>query len=308
MSAHLRNLRQIDPVLTNLSVGYRQSAFIGEQIFPVVFSEKEGFKVPVFGKASFVEYETERAVGAESNIITLDSANSLPVVLEEHDLAAGVDYRAQNESMFDEKAKATRRVTSGIQLRQEVQIARMIQTKAVYGASLSATLTGDAQWSSPNSNPQKAVSDAKEAVRLRVGQKPNVMVVGASVMNALKYHPALMSLLGIANLKMLTMDHLKALFEIDDIIVGESVSSPNEKDLVDIWGKFASLVVRPKSGDSGGDETVPSFGYTFRRRGMPLVDRYDGVGGKVEFVRYTDIRKAAVVGGECGYLFDKVIA
>jgi len=306
MSAHLRALRQVDPVLTNLSVGYRQAGFIGEQLFPVVFQEKEGFKVPVFGKASFVEYDTERAVGAESNIITLDTANNLPVVLEEHDLAAGVDYREQAESMFDEKAKATRRVTSGIQLRQEIQIAKMVQTKSVYGTGLSTTLTGDNQWSSPNSNPQKAVSDAKESVRLRTGQKPNIMVMGASVLNTLKYHPQLMALLGIASLKMLTMEHLKALFEVDEIIAGEAVSSPNKKDFVDIWGDFASLLIRPKSGDNGGDETVPSFGYTFRKRGMPVVDRYDGVGGKVQFVRYTDIRKAAVVGGEGGYLFDKV--
>ena len=306
MSAHLRALRQVDPVLTNLSVGYRQAGFIGEQLFPVVYQDKEGFKVPVFGKASFVEYDTERAVGAESNIITLDAASTLPVVLEEHDLAAGVDYREQTESMFDEKAKATRRVTSGIQLRQEIQIAKMVQTKSVYGKDLSTTLTGDAQWNSPNSNPQKAVSDAKELVRLRTGQKPNIMVMGASVVNTLKYHPQLMALLGIASLKMLTMEHLKALFEVDEIIVGEAVSSPNKKDFVDIWGDFASLLIRPKSGDNGGDETVPSFGYTFRKRGMPVVDRYDGVGGKVQFVRYTDIRKAAVVGGEGGYLFDKV--
>lgn len=308
MSAHLRALRQVDPVLTNLSVGYRQAGFIGEQLFPVVFQDKEGFKVPVFGKASFIEYETERAVGAESNIITLDSANTLPVVLEEHDLAVGVDYREQAESMFDEKAKATRRVTSGIQLRQEIQIAKMVQTKSVYGKDLSTTLTGDNQWSSDKANPQKAVSNAKESVRLRTGQKPNIMVIGAAVLNALKFHPQLLALLGIANLKMLTMEHMKALFEVDEIIVGEAVSAPNGKEFSDIWGNFASLIIRPKSGDNGGDETVPSFGYTFRKRGMPVVDRYDGVGGKVQFVRYTDIRKAAVVGGEGGYLFDKVIA
>lgn len=307
MSAHLRALRQVDPVLTNLSVGYRQAGFIGEQLFPVVFQEKEGFKVPVFGKASFVEYDTERAVGAESNIITLDTANNLPVVLEEHDLAAGVDYREQAESMFDEKAKATRRVTSGIQLRQEIQIAKMVQTPSVYGKDLSTSLAADKKWSTPNSNPQKDVSDAKERVRLRTGQKPNVMTMGASVLNTLKFHPQLLALLGIANLKMLTMEHMKALFEVDEIIVGEAVSVPNGKEFADIWGNFASLIIRPKSGENGGDETVPSFGYTFRKRGMPVVDRYDGLGGKVQFVRYTDIRKAAVVGGEGGFLFNQPI-
>ena len=116
MSAtHLRKLRgQIDPVLTNLAVGYKQAEFVGEKIMPVVFTDKEGLQVPTFGKGSFVEYDTERAVGAASNVITLDVPNYLPVVLEEHDLAAGVDYREEAESLFDEQAKATRRVTSGV--------------------------------------------------------------------------------------------------------------------------------------------------------------------------------------------------
>ena len=88
-ASHLRGLRgQLDPVLTNLALGYKQADFIAEKIFPVVFTEKEGVRVPVFGKGSFVEYQTERAVGAASNVITLDSPSFMPVVLEEHDLAA----------------------------------------------------------------------------------------------------------------------------------------------------------------------------------------------------------------------------
>ena len=84
MSTHLRKLRgQIDPVLTNLAVGYKNAEFIAEKIFPQVLTDAEGVQVPVFGKGSFVEYDTKRAVGAASNVITLDSPNFLPLVLEE---------------------------------------------------------------------------------------------------------------------------------------------------------------------------------------------------------------------------------
>lgn len=308
MSIHLKNMRQIDPVLTNLAQGYRQANFIGEQVMPVVFVDKEGVRVPVYGKGSFVEYKTERAPHAASNVITLDNATLLPVVLEEHDLAAGVDYREANESMFDEKSKATRRVVSGIQLRQELDVARLIQDKTTYATGLSETLAADAQWSTEASDPQAAIANAKEQVRAQCGQNPNVLVMGSAVLKSLKFHPALIGALASTSIKMLTIEQLKLLLEVDDIIVGESLFTPDNKKLADIWGKFASLIVRPKGGEAGGDEGIPSFGYTFRRRGMPMIDRYDGVGGKVEYVRYTDIRKAAVVGGACGYLFDKVIA
>ena len=55
MSAtHLSHLRGKDEVLTNLALGYMQSDFIGEQIMPVVYTDKEGIKVPIFGKGSLV--------------------------------------------------------------------------------------------------------------------------------------------------------------------------------------------------------------------------------------------------------------
>ena len=141
---YLTGLREKDQVLTNLALGYKQGAFIGEQVMPVVMTDKEGLKVPKYGKGSFVEYTTERAVGAASNIITLDSHDYLPVVLEEHDLAAGVDYRVQHESLFDEQAKAARRVTAGVQLRQEIEIARLVQSAVEGGATQAVDADGQA--------------------------------------------------------------------------------------------------------------------------------------------------------------------
>ena len=108
---------------------------------------------------------------------------------------------------------------------------------------------------------------------------------------------------------LLSQEQIRNLLDLDEIIVGAAVSTPDaKKQTADIWGKFASLIVRPGIAGDGNDEGEPSFGYTFRRRGMPLVDRFDEVGGKVEYARYTDIRKAAVVGSMCGFLFEKAIA
>ena len=51
-TSHLKNLRgQIDPVLTQLALGMKQAEFVAERIMPVVFTDKEGVRVPVFGKA-----------------------------------------------------------------------------------------------------------------------------------------------------------------------------------------------------------------------------------------------------------------
>ena len=312
MSKHLAALREKDPVLTNLAVGYKQGRFIGEQIAPTVYVDKEGIQVPVFGKGSFVEYETERAVGAESNVITLDRGTKLPVVLEEHDLAIGVDYREQAESQFDEHAKATRRVTGAIQLKQEIEIARLIQSKNVYQSGHTDDLSAspDKLWTSEKSDVQEDLEKAKEKVRAACGLRPNILVVGAQVLSKLRMNVSLRDKLAAGERNVLLSDEmLKNLLGVDDIIVGEAVySEAAGKGTKDIWGNFASLIVRPTVISDGNDEGETGFAYTFRRRGMPFIDRYDGVGGKVEFVRYTDIRKAAVVGGACGFLFQNPVA
>ena len=309
MTTHLRNLRgQIDPVLTNLALGYKQAEFIGEKLMPVVFTDKEGVKVPKFGKGSFVEHATERAVGAASNVITLDFPGKMPIVLEEHDLMAGVDYREAAESLFDERAKATRRAVLGVQLRQELETAALLQAKQSYESGHYKDLSAATQWSDANANPVKDVADAKETVRAACGVKPNVLVMGASVAHALSYHPALQALLGSGERKLITHELLKILFEVDEVVIGNAVfsSAPN-KQTGDVWGKFAALIVCPTVHSSGNDEGEPAFGYTFRRKGMPVVDRFEQNGGKTEYARYTDIRKVAAVGGACGFLFDKAV-
>lgn len=50
MSDYLKGKRVVDPVLTSIARGYKNAAFIGERIFPVVLTDKEGVRVPTFGK------------------------------------------------------------------------------------------------------------------------------------------------------------------------------------------------------------------------------------------------------------------
>lgn len=105
MSDYLKGKRVVDPVLTSIARGYKNAAFIGERIFPIVLTDKEGVTVPTFGKSAFVEYDTERAVGADSNVLVREKTGKLDLVLNEHDLAAPVDYREQAESMLTKSLK-----------------------------------------------------------------------------------------------------------------------------------------------------------------------------------------------------------
>ena len=316
MSDYLKGKRVIDPVLTSIARGYKNAAFIGERIFPVVHTDKEGVTVPTFGKSAFVEYDTERAVRADSNVLVREKTGKLDLVLNEHDLAAPVDYREQAESMFNEEAKAIRRVTNGVNLKRELYAARLAQDKTVYKASNVKALKADERWAGGKGDPIGVIEAGIEAVRNTTGLRPNLMTMGASVMALLKFHPAIQAAIGANERKRITLDILKDIFQVDEVVIGEPVSMASMKEAQDkdklpsdIWGDNLMLhsVGKPQAGADSADENEPSFWYTLRRKGMPVADKYDSNGGKVKYCLYTDIYKVAVVGGDAGYLITNIV-
>lgn len=301
MADRLKQLRIVDPVLTNLARGYRNAAFVGESLFPIAPMDKEAGVIPLFGKEAFVVVDTERAIRAQSNIITPDDVDGLDVVLREHDIAYPVDYREQNESMFDAEARASRRVVNTIDLRREVTCAKLAQNPATYLAGSKVTLAGASQWSGGGGDPVAVVENGKEVVRGRIGVRPNTITMGASVYQSLKFHPKLQEALGSNERKLITIEHLKVLFGVQDIFIGEALGGTGAP--TDIWTDSLVLayVAKPKAGEQA-DYEEPSFGYTLRRKGMPEIDTYDTAGGKVRYVRNTDIYKPVIVGADAGYL------
>ncbi|ELW9028274.1 TPA: hypothetical protein ACUEZ2_000058 [Escherichia coli] len=316
MSDYLKGKRVVDPVLTSIARGYKNAAFIGERIFPIVETDKEGVTVPTFGKTAFVEFETQRAVGADSNVLVREKTGSLDLVLNEHDLAAPVDYREKAESMFNEESKAIRRVTNGVNLKRELYAARLAQDPKVYVQGSVKALAAAERWVGGKGDPIGIIEAGIETVRNKTGLRPNLMTMGASVMSLLKFHPAIQAAIGANERKRITIEILKDLFQLDDVVVGEPVSMTSMKDAQDkdktpsdIWADNLMLhyVGKPQPGTTSADENEPSFGYTLRRKGMPVADKYDGAGGKVNYCRYTDIYKVAVVGGDAGYLISNIV-
>lgn len=300
--SRMQNLRIVDPVLTALAAGYINEEFIADAILPRVTVAKEGGKVPLFGKAQFVEHRTERAIRAASNVRDPEGVTTKDFVLTEYDIATRLDYREKQESDFQLEAIETANTMEILRLGHELRVAALVQDTATYAAGNTITLAGTAQFTDPASDPLGVVLDGKAAVRSQIVREPNVMVMGYETYRALRRHPQLVGLLSTNKDRVLTLDDLKRFFEVDSIVVGKAVSSPDGNTVTDIWGDNVALIYTAREADGQRSYRVPSFGYTLVKQGWPQVDKYTESGGKLEYLRATEINDPFVLAPGAGYL------
>lgn len=309
----LSNLRMVDPVLTNLAVGYTNADMVGAALMPYVNVEKESGKVPIFNKDNFKVYATERGLRARSNRINPGDMSTVAFSLAEHDLEYPIDYREDAESAFPMQRHATMSVVEGIRLRHEKMVADLVQNAATYAASNKIGISGASGFANAASDPEGVIDNAKNAVRAGIVKDPNTMVIGYQMWRNLKRHPQLKAILSDTRPRLVQLADLRDIFEIPNIYIGRGVYSTDAGVMVDIWGNNAVLAyvptaasVTPENGavvDPGASRSMyePSFGYTLRKAGQPVVDTRTE-DGKLELVRNTDIFTPFLLGADAGYL------
>lgn len=306
----LSNLRIVDPVLTNLALGYTNNEFVGEHLMPFVWVEKEANKLPKFGKEAFKLYNTERALRAESNRINPEGVTSLDLNTDEHDIEYPIDYRESNEAAFPLEAWGVEVTQQVIQLRREKMIADMAQNAANYPAGNKIALSGTSRFTDPGSDPLGVVEDGKEGIRKKTGKRPNTMIIGASAFKPLKFHPQLTDKIKYTGMGVVRLYSLGEFFDIPNIYIGEGIYSSDQDAFSDLWRDnivLAYVAQKPQTDGIARSPYQPSFGYTPRRRGMPQVDTRNP-SGKVELVRSTDNFRPYIVGADAGYLIEDVAA
>jgi len=161
-------------------------------------------------------------------------------------------------------------------------------------------LTGTDKFSDVDGNdPCIVVEAAKEAIRAKVARRPNVMLMGPATLAALVVHQKIIAKFQYVSVSVLTLEHIKQAFQMDNIIVGEAVKFTDAGVGADVWGDYLILAYQ----GSGASAFEPSFGYTFRKRGMPTAGTWNSPDGKIKYYQYTDIWGQKIVGGDAGYLF-----
>lgn len=296
----LEELR-VNAYLSKVARGYSNSAFIAENLFPVIDSELEKVDIFEFNKEAFQVYDTERSIRANSNVISPKGFNKKTTTLTEHDLAYPLDYREQEESKVVKlQLHATNVVTEGLKLKHEKQCADLVQNVESYETGNKIILSGTDSFSDENSDPEGVIDDAKSAIVSKIAQEPNTMVMGYEAFKQLKHNKALRGLVGDSNTKIVTLKLMKEIFDIENIYIGKSVFTNESNQFVNVWGNNIVLAYVPKL--DSRTEYDPSFAYTVRKKDSLKIDEYTKEGNKVKYIRATDIYTPFLVGPDAGFL------
>lgn len=296
----LEELR-VNAYLSKVARGYTNSAFIAENLFPVIDSDLEKVDIFEFNKEAFQVYDTERSIRANSNVISPKGFNKKTTTLTEHDLAYPIDYREEEESKVVKlQLHATNVVTEGLKLKHEKQCADLVQNTSNYDTTNKIVLSGTSLFSNSASDPEGVIDDAKNAISGRIAQSPNTMVMGYDTFKDLKKHPKLRELVSTSQTRIITLDLMKQIFDIDNIYVGKSVFVNEAGNFVRVWGNNIVLAYVPKL--DSRTEYDPSFAYTVRKKDSLKIDEYTKEGNKVKYIRATDIYTPFLVGPDAGYL------
>ncbi len=304
----------VDEVLTELSTNLGANEYIASSVFPrVQVSDVTGIYF-VFNRTHGnrdAGTELKRGLSARARRFGWDVTRAT-YQLER--------YTAENETddlvreVADDVIGVDRRgvelCTGLLDLRLEKEVRDLAFTAANW--SNTVTLSGVNQWNDPGSNILANLSTARIAVYLAANKKPNTLVMGLQVFEALALSDLLLERVKYTGTSQspgaVTAQMMAALFQVDRIIVGTAIENTAAETLLDtytpafIWGKHALLTYVSQS----PAREDPSAGYilTMGR----AVDSYREENVTSNIIRANEEWKAVKTFAGAGYTFINAVA
>jgi hypothetical protein len=313
----LAQARVINPVLTGIAQGFNAHNLVGNMLFPEVPVNLRAGQILTFGKEEFMQYSgLQRAPGAQTKRVQFGYAGS-PFALVDYSLEGSLPIETLQEGLssangfsIDGAAVAINKTQKIMARRLELQQAALATTLGNYPAANRKTLSGTAQLSDLTSNvsdPINEIEIGKDVIRAAIGMRPNTLVMGARVLQSMRQHPKIIDRMKYTGRDVPTLEILKGLFDIENIVVGEAVTATDAGVFSDIWGKH--IVLAYTSTGSIADMGEPTFGYTYNLGGYPVVEEpYYDRNSKTWFFPVTRAEAPVIAGSSAGYLIQNAVA
>ncbi len=303
----------IQPELTAIAIGYRNSALIADEVLPRVQVGKQEFKYLKYDLAdSFTVPDTR--VGRTSRPAEVSfAATEVTSACNGYGLddpipQSDIDNAPPN---YNPLGRSTEVLTDLILLAREQRTADLVFNTASYTASTNRTqLSGTSQFSDyTNSNPITALLAGLDACVMR----PNILILGQAVWSKLRQHPKVAQALFGANgtSGIVTREQLAQALEIEEVWVGQGWANTAKKgqtaSLSRLWGKHAAAIYRDRLADTNRGTTFGLTAQWGERVSGSIPDEDIGLKGG-QRVRVGEYVKELVTATDLGYFWENAVA
>jgi hypothetical protein len=310
----------IDVYASNISIAYRNTAYIADSVLPLITVAKQSGKYAKYTKSDWFRNEAKvRAPGAlpAEGDYSLATPGEYSCIEYSYGKRVPYEVRANADNPLRPDNEAIEYATDKILLAREIRVAAALfnaTTFASYTAT-AAALTGGGQvaWSTyATSDPIKDVGVMVDNVRQQIGRDPNTIIMGSTVWKSLKNHPDLLDRIKYVQKGVMTTDLFGSLVDLPKVFVGKAIYSNTAENVTfsssDIWGNYV-LVAYITDGPS---LLSPSLGYTLTWSGAGgisrPVERYElAEGQKATKYVVSESSDEVICAEDAGYLLTSVV-
>lgn len=275
----------IDTLLTNISIRYMNTRYIGDQLFPMVPVQKQSDIITKYNESPWFRDEAKlRAPGtkSEGGGWTVDLTDKYFCDRYSYRKEVADETRDNADQPFNLDREATEFVTDRMMMRREVAFATDFFKTGVWGTDETGAAFGGGgnftQWSDyGNSTPLVDLTVFKDAVEGKIALEPNYLAMGKQVWLQLKWHPDLIDTIKYTQRGQISEDLFAALAEFEKVLIGRTLYTTTAAGTAEssmvytrIWGKGALMLYRPPAPAL----LTPSAGYTFVWQRIPAALQY----------------------------------
>lgn len=292
----------VDPLLTNIYIGYSNTELIADLLAPKIPVIKESGLYFVADKSNLIAPgSTKRGLTGQASRITgkmtTDTYN-----LVEHTLEEWIDDRILKtyDNPFDPRSNATKRIAGQLAIEKENELITALAAATASGNMVDAAGT----WSVAGTNLRAQVLTGKDYVHVRTGVRPNTLVLDRLSYNQListntdfKASIAYTSDKTEANMRNLIAGY----FDVDNVYIAGGIKQTLATGGTGsfMWSTKGIAYLAYVNPTPAIEETTAL--YQFYKADMIGVDVRREEGSKSDVVRTTDFYEMNVIDGQCLY-------
>lgn len=271
----------VDRMLTMLSLGYTNQAYIADRLFPIVRVKKQSDLLLEYDQSHwFRDSARQRLSGSKSHRGGYTVNRDTTYFCKRYSFGREIDdeIRSNVDEPINLDQEATNFVTDKLQMRREVNFASTYFTTGKWTDVVGGT--DFTKWSDyGGSTPLVDISNYNDAIEGRIGREGNTLAMGKQVWLQLKWHPDVIDTIKYTQRGVMTVDLFASLVDlaVDRVLIGRAIYTTSVEGTAEssvtysrIWGKNALLLYVPPAPSL----MTPSAGYTFVWEVVPNAIQY----------------------------------